>query len=154
MPSERSNSENKSSLTIDVQSLKKQLAPVFQKFSISFAYLFGSTVTDKAAWWSDIDLAVGWPEFLEKSAKKQLRLLGRLALELEEVSSLHQIDLKIFEQLPIYVQFQVVKNGWLLFDSNNEYRLKQLEITLHKYYDYSIWWEKKVLPQVIKEFRK
>lgn len=122
-----------------IDSLKDCAKGILSSHPIEFAYLFGSVATGREAWWSDIDFVVSWPAFTTMTPKEQYESLGKLALELEETTGSQDIDLKVWQMVPIRMQFQILRDGILLADQNPEARHKAKEEVLLKYPDHMIW---------------
>ena len=56
---------------LNVDEFSKLIKPIRIKKKISFAYLFGSFAHGKATWWSDLDIALSWPEYLDFTGKEK-----------------------------------------------------------------------------------
>jgi len=91
------------------EDLEKILAELKSHPKVVAVYLFGSYVRGEATPLSDIDIAV---------------ILKDIDPQTEgEIGSLYsdKIDLVLFHRLPIYIQFEVLKEGKELFVADEEY---------------------------------
>ena len=133
---------------IDIGQFSKLFSPFLNKKGISFAYLFGSFAHGKAAWWSDLDVALSWPEYLNFTGKEKLAAIREVVQILDEIFPSLEPDIVIFEEKHVTLQFRIIKDGELIFNNNPEYRFNQIEKVMKEYYDYSIWWKRSILPNL------
>ncbi len=119
---------------MNFEEIKQKIRPIFEKDKdILFVYLFGSQVTGKINFESDIDVAV----FLDEKRvsdifKKRLLLIGKLEGILKtttEVVILNEIK-------SIFFKFVIIKEGKVIFERDQGKR-KDFEFrTMQEYYDY------------------
>ncbi len=104
--------------------------------NIAAAVLFGSHASGKTKPWSDIDVAVVLSRQNVKSEEK-------IATKITKNS-----DISLFHKLPVYIQFDIVKNGKPLFVKDkkafNETKFKTL-IEFHEMADFYENYTKKVM---------
>lgn len=118
---------------IDV--LRKETEWISDKYNIRFVYLAGSVAREEHHKWSDIDIFVSFPEFLEMSSEEKYNTLGDINLSFSD--KLDKVVVKVLESLPMVVQFNVIKDGEILLDS--EYRANFIEDLLRSYHDFNIY---------------
>ncbi len=101
-------------------------------------YLFGSRAEGVERPRSDTDIAVLLMSHIDKRHYSSYRL--RL---LEELSSFFagQLDLIILNQVPLLLQFQVLKSGKLLFERDADKRAELEMHMLSRYYDARRYYE-------------
>lgn len=120
---------------MDKELLKEKITKTLStKRYIHFAYLFGSQVRGTAGVLSDIDIAV----FFDESAFAQGAIYGfecELMPELERALGC-PVDLVVLNKASIYLRYQVLKGGELLFCDSEESRLKFHEETIRFYLDF------------------
>ena len=108
---------------------------------MDFAYLGGSWVNDTHQWWSDIDIFISVPTFLQLPPKIQLEFLTQLHVKATDLTKYEEIEISILETLPLHVQFNAFANGILLYERNPERSSLFLEKLLPLYYDHMIWYK-------------
>lgn len=124
--------------------LIQKLKHLFEENKVDFAYLGGSWVNDKQNWWSDIDIFISVPNFLQLSSKTQLDFLTHLHVKATDLTTYDEIEISIFETLPLHIQFNSIANGILLYEKNPDASSLFLEKLLPLYYDHMIWYKKLV----------
>ncbi|HII94844.1 MAG TPA: nucleotidyltransferase domain-containing protein [Candidatus Methanofastidiosum sp.] len=101
---------------------------------VRFIFLYGSTSTGNANKNSDVDLCIYY-EGLEKEASRfRLKVLSELSSD--------KYDIKIFQQLPLYIKKEVLK-GILLYSDDVNFvhevaldTIREFEYYKRFYYDY------------------
>lgn len=107
----------------------KELVAELKKYpKVVAIILFGSLVKKQAKPLSDIDIAV-----IIKDKKTET--------EVASYSS-NKLDIAPFHRLPLYIQFEVLKYGKLLFVKNETYFLKIKRQILREYLDHVYLYEK------------
>jgi len=101
---------------------------------ILFGYLFGSYGScedDKISPLSDVDIALYLKEDLSDFYSKKLELLELIN------RSLHtdEVDLVILNQAPVYLQFEIIKTGRLLFCREPQKRISFQVKVIKSYLD-------------------
>lgn len=92
---------------------------------VNCIYLFGSQINKRARKDSDIDIAI-----ITRNATKsqELNIMGH---------SSNNIDISLFNRLPLIIQFRVLKEGKLVF-CIDEKHLNEIKMNIfRKYLDYS-----------------
>ncbi len=104
------------------------------------AILFGSRARGSASLLSDTDLAVVLKDPTPEDEA--------------EVGSLYssQIDLALFHRLTPYVQYEVLKEGKVLFVRDREYLTRVIWRTIHNFLEYS-WMYRRVKEKIANESR-
>jgi predicted nucleotidyltransferase len=123
-----------------IQILKNLDILEFSKFEIDFIYLGGSFANGTNGWWSDLDIFLSIPNYRFKTSEAKLKILLKLTNFFEEQTHFENIQLSVIENLPLHVQFSIIKYGIVIFESNLEKRLKFIERLLNNYYDHQIWY--------------
>lgn len=118
---------------MDGQEIKSLLNDLFIEYNIRIAYLFGSRAKKKTTSFSDIDIAVLLPEGLKKEemVSISLKLMGGFSSRLH----IKQADVIILNSAPLLLRFQVIKNGILLFNTDENKRIAFETSTRQQYFD-------------------
>ncbi|MFN7182337.1 MAG: type VII toxin-antitoxin system MntA family adenylyltransferase antitoxin [Planctomycetota bacterium] len=87
---------------------------------VIFAYLFGSYAQNKTFPLSDIDIALYLHKDIEDFYSKKLILLEVI----NKILLTDEIDLVILNEAPLYLQFEIIKTGKLLFCHDHLKRIK------------------------------
>ncbi|MCL6639361.1 MAG: nucleotidyltransferase domain-containing protein [Firmicutes bacterium] len=98
---------------------------------IDFAYIHGSFVTAES--FCDIDLAV---YISEKITGTPLSYEINLEMDLEK-SIKYPVDVRILNTAPLSFQYQVIKNGAVLFERDTDRRADFQTKTIDMYIDFS-----------------
>jgi len=117
--------------------IDKLLAKASQDIEVLAVIIFGSAARDEQASFSDLDICVVMTSHLKPL---ELTSLSHKRLEYMKDNSL---DVRIFQQLPLYIRVRVLKEGRILFvrDENQLYELafrtaQAFEDFKHIYYGY------------------
>ena len=121
--------------------LIQNLKHLFEENNVDFAYLGGSWFRDEHKWWSDIDIFISIPNYLQLSSKTQLDFLTNLHVKSTDLTKYEEIEISVFETLPLHVQFNVIAKGFLIYEKNPELSSLFLEKLLPLYYDHMIWYK-------------
>lgn len=116
------------------EGIEEKIKKTFEKDkNILFAYVFGSQVSGRANFESDIDVAVFLDEKRVKDVfKKRLHLIEELQAKLKkntEVVILNEIR-------SIFFKFVIIKEGMLVFEGDHSQRVDFELKTMQEYYDY------------------
>lgn len=119
---------------------KRQLARIFNKQEVVFAYLFGSQAKGTAGSLSDIDIAVYLDEDIAAAERFDLRLevLG----ELTDLYKTDQVDLVVLNDAPPLLAHRILKEGLLVFSDNEKIRLEYEVKAVLKYLDWKPYLDK------------
>ena len=108
---------------MESEDVKKLLAeaspPLFERYGVDLAYLFGSANSGRFRPLSDIDIAVRFKpghkpdDFFRLSALLEIKLVKLLR---------RKIDISILNLASPLLRYEVVKNGAVLFSINDEER--------------------------------
>lgn len=115
-----------------IQKIKSVLSA---REEIVFAYLFGSVAKEKAGPISDIDIAV----YLEEETDLTSGSFGykaELIFDLQRGLNTNQIDLVILNQAPLFLAFNVLKEGKLIFCRSKEIRVDYHYLIQRDYLDF------------------
>ena len=101
---------------------------------VRFIFLYGSTATGNTRKDSDIDLGIYYEGSENEASKFRLKVLSELASD--------KYDVKIFQQLPLYIKKEVIK-GKLLYSNDLSFvheialdTIKDFNYFKKYYYDY------------------
>ena len=123
-----------------VETLKNKLLPLFKDYKVSFAYFSGSWVRGQQSVLSDVDIFVSLPTLDTISPKETVILLSDFSRKANVATKQDNLEITIFERVPLHVQFQAIKDGILLYEETKDARIKFLENLLKYYYDHKIWY--------------
>lgn len=119
---------------MDIQSLCQKLSPVFESYGVSCCYLFGSRAGENYYHDSDIDLAVVFENYSPE--KHNLNLEIEMQDTVSEILAPLEVDLLFLQKAPIYLRFTVIKNGKVIYCSNEDFRTDFEDITIRDYLDF------------------
>jgi len=122
--------------------LNEKLKKLFEANEVDFSYLGGSWVQDAHNWWSDIDIFISVPGFLQLPSKDQLKFLTQLHIKATDLTNYEKIEISVLEALPLHVQFNAIANGISLYEKDSEICSLFIEKLLPLYYDHMIWYNK------------
>lgn len=119
---------------MDIQSLCEKLLPVFESYGVTCCYLFGSRAGENYYQDSDLDLAVVFDSYSPE--KHNLDLEMELQYTLSKILAPLEVDLLFLQKAPIYLKFTVIKNGKIIYSSNEDFRTDFEEMTIRDYLDF------------------
>lgn len=99
---------------------------------ILFAYLFGSQVTGKTNFESDIDLAI----YLTESCRDPFRTRLVLIENLQDILKRNVEIMVLNEQKSIFFKFTIIKEGKVIFERDHKKRVDFELKTMQEYYDF------------------
>lgn len=119
----------------------RQLAKMFKKHRVVFAYLFGSRSTGKAVKESDFDVAIALPEKMDSGKRFTLRC--KIMPEIARILKNEKIDVVVLNDInSILFKFAIIKEGIVIYEADHGARvLFELKI-VNDYYDFSRFIEK------------
>ena len=100
---------------------------------IAFGYLFGSRANNNITPLSDIDIAVYIDTQKAPADLFELRLKELTALY--QVFNTEKIDLVFLNETPLELSYNVLKNGILLYENDEQLRVTFFENTVRDYLD-------------------
>jgi predicted nucleotidyltransferase len=121
-------------ITLDAKLLLEKLKPVFQHFGVTCCYLFGSRASQDFYPDSDIDLAVIFDKFSPN--KHNLALEIEMNEAITEILTPMEVDLLFLQKAPIYLRFDAISNGKVIYCTNEEFRTDFESITVRDYLDF------------------
>jgi predicted nucleotidyltransferase len=104
--------------------LKKIVEELKKIKAVKCVYLFGSYATGKQLPFSDIDICVIADKMSKKEESKILSLASK------------KVQISLFNELPIYIKFRVLKEGRILFNKDEEFLHKIIFSTVKEYLDF------------------
>lgn len=116
------------------ETMGELLEGIGTEHKISAAYLYGSYATGKADRESDLDIAVLASPGLSNGERYALRLAisARLRRALGERAP--ELDLTILQDIPILLQYNVIRRGIRIYEGNREERI-EYELGVEREYD-------------------
>lgn len=120
-----------------VDVIKHETDRISKRYQFKCVYLAGSVAREEHHKWSDIDIFVSFPEFLEMTSEEKYQILGEINILFSE--KLDNVTVKVLETLPIIIQFNIIRDGVVLDERDPEYRDKFVEDTMRMYYDFKIF---------------
>ncbi len=118
-----------------------QFKSLFEENKIDFAYLGGSWAKNNQNWWSDIDIFISIPDFLQFTSKNQLDILTQFHVKATDLTKFEDFEITVLETLPLHVQFNAITNGILIYEKKPEVSSYFIEKILPLYYDHMIWYK-------------
>ena len=122
--------------------LLQKLKHLFEENKIDFAYLGGSWAENKQNWWSDIDIFISIPKFLQLTSKIQLDILTQLHVKATDLTKFEEFEIIVLETLPLHVQFKAITIGILIYENKPDVSCYYIEKILPLYYDHMIWYKR------------
>jgi predicted nucleotidyltransferase len=125
---------------MNFEEIKHKIRPIFEKDKdVLFGYIFGSQVTEKTDFESDVDIAVFFDEKRVKDIfKKHLFLIEKIQGILRK-----QIEVVVLNEIKsIFFKFVIVKEGKVIFERNHLKRVEFELNTLQEYFDFKPFIEK------------
>ncbi|WP_165610981.1 type VII toxin-antitoxin system MntA family adenylyltransferase antitoxin [Desulfofundulus australicus] len=119
---------------LDIQSLREKSLPVFEAYGITCCYLFGSRAGEDYYQDSDIDLAVIFRTY--SPARHNLDLEIEIQDAISEILAPLEADLLFLQKAPIYLRFTVIKNGKIIYCSDEDFRTDFEDMTVRDYLDF------------------
>ncbi|MBD3288427.1 hypothetical protein GF337_06445, partial [candidate division KSB1 bacterium] len=103
------------------------------KSYIAFGYLFGSRAKNRITPLSDIDVALYIDTKKAPTDLFDLRLKELTALY--QVFNTEKVDLVFLNETPLELSYNVLKNGILLYENDEQLRVRFFENTVRDYLD-------------------
>ena len=63
-----------------------------------------------------------------------------MSIKIEELTKFQEIEVSVLEMSPLHVQFNVIRDGILLYEKAEGVKANFLEGLLPRYYDHIIWY--------------
>jgi len=114
--------------------LISRLHPIFEKYNVQTAYLFGSRADGSAYPDSDYDIACLFDNY--DSIRKDYDFVISLQMELEEALAPVKIDLVILNKASIIMRFNIIKHGVILYCNDDDKRTDFEDIVIRDYLDF------------------
>lgn len=119
---------------MNIEILREKLMPIFQRYGVTCCYLFGSRAGHDFYPDSDIDLAVIFKNF--STTRHDLAMEIEIQDAFTEILVPMEIDLMFLQKAPVYLKFNVIKNGKVIFSSDEEFRTDFEDVTVRDYLDF------------------
>lgn len=122
-------------MVLDKKTLKETITNFLDPLPyIRFAYLFGSLASGSAGVLSDIDIAVFFDETID-GRKEAYGPECQLPPDLEQILG-QPVDLAVLNTASVFLRYQVLKKGELLFCRSEKERIRFHEETIRSYLDF------------------
>jgi len=119
----------------------KELAKIFKKYQVIFAYLFGSRATGKAIKSSDYDFAVMLPAGL--NFKKTFAIRCKIISDIANILQYEKVEVVILNDLKsILFKFVIIQEGLVLHEASHANRVMFELKTINEYHDFAPFIEK------------
>ncbi len=111
----------------------KDIIQIAKRYRISLIYLFGSKARGRETSLSDIDIAV----LLEKDRDLNLKkTILDLIFEFSNIYHSDKIDLLILNKAGLDIQYNIISEGKILYQLNEDVRCNYETRTLKLYFDF------------------
>lgn len=121
---------------MDKRALKKTITDFLDPLPyIRFAYLFGSLASGNAGALSDIDIAVFFDDTITDGRGLTYSPECELSSDLEQILG-QPVDLAVLNTASVFLRYQVLKKGELLFCRSEKERIQFHEETIRSYLDF------------------
>jgi len=113
-----------------IQTLRELISKIK---NIQLCYIFGSAIKNHQ--FNDIDIGIVLSNL--QSSYQDLKFAMKVARELEKnLKFKWEIDIKVLNHAPIYFQFEVLKQGLLIYYSDEKKRISYEENVINSYLDF------------------
>ena len=119
---------------------KAKLKKIFEKNNVIFAYLFGSQVKGKIGKLSDVDIAIFFDKKIPRSKYFDIKL--KLIGEFMDFFKRNDIDVVILNEASPLLFHRILKEGKLIFSSDEKKRLDYEVRAIMRYLDWKPFLEK------------
>ncbi len=109
------------------------LRRLFKRHKIALAYIYGSCATGRTHARSDMDIALVSVRPL--SAPQRLRMRLKLASDASALAGVRDADICFFEDMPLEVQYEVIRDGIVLLNTDEDRRIGLEHRTMSLYLD-------------------
>ena len=128
------------------------LSEVFAGEAVEIVYLFGSQARDDVGKISDVDIAILLPNEsgTEECAQRQLYFLDKLTSYLKS----DDVDVVILNHAPLLLQHRIVRDGKVIFCSNDRKRVHYEARVIRDYLDFRYFeqaYNEALLERIIRE---
>jgi len=110
-----------------------EIRPIFAKYDVVAAYLFGSRAKGEAHIHSDFDLAILFKNFYPE--KHNLKMRIDLTVEISQRLNEH-IDLVFLQSAPIAMRYEILATGKVIYCFNDDIRTDFEDIVYRDYLDF------------------
>lgn len=125
----------------------EKLKPIFERYGVVAAYLFGSRADGSAYPDSDYDFGILVLPFDRE--RHNLAYTTKIGLEIEDAASLNKADVVLLNTASIVMRFEVIKHGQLIYCRDDELRTDFEDVVIRDYLDF-----KPFLDQYYREVRE
>ena len=103
---------------------------------VEIIYLFGSLASKTANLKSDVDLGIVFKNrSLLKDSLFLYKKLYRIFSRISSISADTELDIILMQQSPIFLQFEIINTGKILYERSSRFRANYEEYVIQQYID-------------------
>lgn len=121
-------------MSVDISAIERAIADLAKREGLTAAYLHGSAATGRMDAESDIDIALLPSRSLSPEERWELRLRCIGSLMEKFPAEERKFDVVILQDVPVLLQYNVIRRGRFLYEHNRGDRL-DFEISTERAYE-------------------
>jgi hypothetical protein len=119
-----------------IKRLKEHLPTILRDRPVMLAYLYGSMAEGCPLPSSDVDVALVWMADDGQSPYERFNAELDIAIEIEERTGIQNVDVRSINDAPLRVRGQVLTDGLLLYERDEDLRVEYEVYTRSRYLDF------------------
>jgi predicted nucleotidyltransferase len=119
-----------------IELLKEHLPAILRDRPAMLAYVYGSMAEGCPLPGSDVDIALVWMPDAEQSAYERFSAELDIAAEIEAQTGIQNADVRSIDDAPLQVRGQVLTEGQLLYERDEDLRVEYEVYTRKRYFDF------------------
>lgn len=119
-----------------IELLKQYVPTVLRDRPVMLAYVYGSVAEGCPLPTSDVDIALVWMPDNEQTPYERMNAELDLAGEIEAQTGLQNVDVRSINDAPLKVRGQVLTEGQLLYERDEDLRVEYEVYTRNRYFDF------------------
>jgi predicted nucleotidyltransferase len=136
MGSESTRSVRQARADVTVKLLKEHIPSILRDRPVMLAYVYGSIAEGCPLPGSDVDIALVWMPDCEQTPYERLNAELDIAGEIEGQTGIQNADVRSINDAPLRVQGQVLTQGQLLYERDEDLRVEYEVYTRSRYFDF------------------
>lgn len=108
---------------------------LFKQLGVELVIVFGSQITGNAHSKSDVDIGIVFNN-AQKRKKDPVEVYGSLHEDFTKVFKLRHIDIVYLTEVSLALQYKAIRDGVVLYESNQSSFADYKENVLKKYFDF------------------